>query len=272
MDDGVRPLLRCRGVSKHFGALAAVKDLSFDVAPGEVLGIGGPNGAGKTTLFDVISGLDPADGGDILFDGVSIARTPPQSLCHRGIARTFQLDAGFDTLTVAENALVSAHFGRRNRGWPGLALDREARRRAAAALEAVGLAPAAGEVVRNLPVFHRKLLMMASALATDARLLLLDEPVGGLNPAEIDRMTAIVEGVRADGVTIVVIEHVMRFLVRLSDRVLIMHHGEKIYEGSPRGLAGDRRVIEVYLGESAARRLARAMDAGAPREAGPRDG
>ncbi len=270
MKDGGRPLLSCRGVSKYFGALAAVKDLSFEVAPGEVLGIGGPNGAGKTTLFDVISGLDPADDGDIVFDGSAIQRAAPQSLCHRGIARTFQLDAGFDTLTVAENVLVSAHFGRRNRGWPGLALDREARRRAGEALEAVGLAGRAGETVKNLPVFHRKLLMMASALATDARLLLLDEPVGGLNPAEIDRMTAIVEGVRAGGVTIVVIEHVMRFLVRLSDRVLIMHHGEKIYEGLPQGLAGDRRVIEVYLGESAAARLARQV--AAPGEAGAQDG
>lgn len=252
-------MLACRGVSKHFGALAAVKDLSFEVARGQVLGIGGPNGAGKTTLFDAISGLNPADSGEIMFDGTRITHVAPQSLCHRGMARTFQIAAGFDTLSVRENVLVSAHFGRRNRGWPGLKLDREAQERAVAALDLVGLSGRAGDIVRDLPVFHRKLLMLASALATEARLLLLDEPVGGLNPGEIGRMMEVIGKVRAQGTTIILIEHVMRFMIQLADRVLIMHHGEKIYDGSPGDLTSDRRVIDVYLGEGMARRLHQAM-------------
>ena len=256
------PLLRCRGVSKYFGALAAVKALSFDVAAGEALGIGGPNGAGKTTLFEVISGLNPADEGSIELEGAAIERVAPATVCHRGIARTFQFNAGFDTLSVRENVLVSAHFGRRNRAWPGLAHDRATGELADRALELVGMTERAGHMVRDLPVFHRKLLMMASAMATEPRLLLMDEPVGGLNPGEIDRMMEIVLGLREQGVTIILIEHVMRFLVQLSDRVLIMHHGESIYEGSPRGLTRDARVIEVYLGEGMAKRLRDAMAGG----------
>ena len=262
MSAGPAPLLRCRGVSKYFGALAAVKSLSFDVAEGETLGIGGPNGAGKTTLFEVISGLDPADEGSIELAGEAIERVPPATVCHKGIARTFQFNAGFDTLSARENVLLSAHFGRRDRAWPGLAHDRAAVEIADRALDLVGMAKSADRTVGELPAFHRKLLMMASAMATQPRLLLMDEPVGGLNPGEIDRMMEIVQGLREQGVTIVLIEHVMRFLVRLSDRVLIMHHGESIYEGSPRGLTRDARVIEVYLGEGMAKRLRDAMAGG----------
>ena len=256
------PLLRCRGVSKYFGALAAVKSLSFDVTAGEVLGIGGPNGAGKTTLFEVISGLNPADEGSIELAGDAIERTTPEAICHRGVARTFQFNAGFDTLTVRENVLVAAHFGRHNRRWPRFSLERRTVGLAGHALELVGMADRADETVRDLPVFQRKLLMMASAMATEPSLLLMDEPVGGLNPGEIDRMMEIVLGLRRQGVTIILIEHVMRFLVQLSDRVLIMHHGESIYEGSPQGLTRDERVIEVYLGEGMARRLGAAMAGG----------
>ncbi len=253
------PLLRCRGVSKYFGALAAVKSLSFDVTAGEVLGIGGPNGAGKTTLFEVISGLNPTDEGTIELEGVAIERVAPATICHRGIARTFQFNAGFDTLSVRENVLVSAHFGRRNRAWPRLTYDRTTVELANRALDLVGMTDQAGQTVKDLPVFHRKLLMMASAMATEPRLLLMDEPVGGLNPGEIGRMMEILLGLRGQGVTIILIEHVMRFLVQLSDRVLIMHHGESIYEGSPRGLTRDARVIEVYLGDGMAERLRNAM-------------
>lgn len=262
MTGDMAPLLSCQGVSKYFGALAAVKDLSFEVTAGEVLGIGGPNGAGKTTLFEVISGLSQADEGSIKLAGTAIHRATPATICHRGIARTFQFNAGFDTLTARENVLVSAHFGRRNRVWPGLAHDRSTRELADHALDLVGMADLAGEPVKDLPVFHRKLLMMASAMATDPRLLLMDEPVGGLNPGEIDRMMDIVRGLREQGVTIILIEHVMRFLVQLSDRVLIMHHGEGIYQGSPQGLTRDERVIEVYLGEGMAERLRNAMAGG----------
>jgi len=264
VDQGVAtaPLLACRNVSKHFGALAAVNDLSFEVAPGEVLGIGGPNGAGKTTLFEVISGLNPASGGDIVFDGRPITRLSPEYICHAGIARTFQLNAGFDSLTVRDNVLVAAYFGRRDRAVPTLRLDRATRARADEALAFVGLAAKAGQVTGSLAVLDRKLLMLASAIATEPRLLLLDEPVGGLNPREIDHIMATVRSLRRLGLTVIVIEHVMRFLVQLASRVLIMHHGEKIYEGLPAGLVRDRTVIDVYLGVGASRRLQALVEGG----------
>ncbi len=266
MDQGVaagaasdQPLLACRGVDKYFGALAAVKGLSFDVRPGEVLGIGGPNGAGKTTLFDVVSGLIPADAGDVLFEGSNLRGLTPERICQHGLARTFQLNAGFDTLTVLENVLVGAQYGFGRRG-VSLRFDRRTLDRADEALDRVGLTAKADLEVKNLAVLDRKLLMIASALATAPKLLLLDEPVGGLNPDEIDQMVAIVERLAGEGVSLVIIEHVMRFLVQLSTRVLIMHHGEKIYEGSTQGLVRDETVIEVYLGEGASVRLQHLLD------------
>ena len=249
------PLLQCRKSSKYFGALAAVKDLSFDLAKGEILGIGGPNGAGKTTLFEMISGLNPASAGEIVFEGRDVAKLPPERICHEGILRTFQLNAGFDSLTVEETVLASAQFGAANRVWPGLRLDRRSREHAAEALDLLGLTPVRDALTEALPILERKLLMIASAMAAAPKLLLMDEPAGGLTPKEIDRVIEVVESVRARGVTIILIEHVMRFLARLSWRVIIMHHGEKIYEGQPQGLAGDARVVDVYLGAGASSRL-----------------
>jgi branched-chain amino acid transport system ATP-binding protein len=249
------PLLACAGITKRFGAMAAVNALSFEVRAGEVLGIGGPNGAGKTTMFDVVTGLTMPDDGQVSFDGRDVTRMKPQELCHRGLVRTFQLNAGYDTLSARENVLVGAYFGARNVVIPGLRVSRAARARAETAMDLVGLADVRRALVKNLPVYQRKLLMIASALATEPKLLMMDEPVGGLNPHEIDDVMKVVARVRASGVTIVLIEHVMRFLVALSDRVLIMHHGEKIYEGAPEGLVRDRTVIEVYLGAGTAERL-----------------
>jgi branched-chain amino acid transport system ATP-binding protein len=254
------PLLQCKNLSKYFGALAAVKDLSLDVAEGEILGIGGPNGAGKTTLFDMISGLNPASGGEILFEGRDVTRLPPERLCHEGILRTFQLNAAFDSLTVAETVLAAAQFGPANRHWPGLRLDKRSRERTAEILTLVGLANVSSALTETLPILERKLLMIASAMAAAPKLLLMDEPAGGLTPREIDRVIEVVEGVRARGVTIVLIEHVMRFLTRLSSRVIILHHGEKIYEGSAEGLAGDAKVVDVYLGAGASSRLKAQLD------------
>jgi branched-chain amino acid transport system ATP-binding protein len=253
-------LLSCDGVSKHFGALAAVNNLSFTVAEGEVLGIGGPNGAGKTTLFDVISGLNPATGGTVTFDGRDITGLPPEAICHAGIARTFQLNACFDTLSVRDNVRVAAYFGRRDRRFAGLSIGGDAEDQAGQALAAVGLADKDDALAGALPVLDRKLLMLAGALATGPKLLLMDEPVGGLNPRETDHLMAVVRNIAASGVTIILIEHVMRFLVQLSTRVMIMHHGERIYEGPPKGLVSDRTVIDVYLGEGASQRLGKLMD------------
>ena len=253
-------LLSCRSVSKYFGAMAAVKDLSFEIVPGEVLGIGGPNGAGKTTLFDVVSGLNPADGGEVVFGGRDITKTSPERICHQGLARIFQFNAAFDTLTVRENVIIGATYGHSNRSLPPLRLDRASRARADEALETVGLQDKADDLVANIPVLDRKLLMIATALATSPKLLLMDEPVGGLNPGEIDRVMSLVRQLREGGLTMILIEHVMRFLVQLSTRVLIMHHGEKIYEGPPEGLSKDETVAEVYLGEGMAARIANFLE------------
>jgi branched-chain amino acid transport system ATP-binding protein len=254
------PLLSCRGVSKLFGALAAVNNLSFDVLPGEILGIGGPNGAGKTTLFEVISGLNPATRGQIVFNGADITHLAPEAVCHAGVARTFQLNASFESLSVRDNVRVAAYFGRDNRSYPGLRIGGDVEARTTEALEAVGLVGKDDTIAGQLPVLDRKLLMLAGALATAPKLLLMDEPVGGLNPKEIDHMMGVVRRVASQGVTIILIEHVMRFLVQLSTRVMIMHHGERIYEGSPKGLASHRTVIDVYLGEGASQRLGKFLE------------
>ncbi len=262
-DVELTPVLSVRNVSKHFGALAAVKDLSFDVAPGEVLGIGGPNGAGKTTLFEMISGLNPATSGTISFAGRDITHASPEAICHAGIARTFQLNAGFDTLSVRDTVRLAAYFGREDRATPGLSLGRESEERVDEALAFAGLTDRQHRITGKLPVLDRKLLMLASAVATEPRLILMDEPVGGLNAREIDQMMTLVRSLKARGITVILIEHVMRFLVALSTRVMILHHGEKIYEGSPGGLVRDRTVIDVYLGEGASQRLAATLSGGA---------
>lgn len=250
------PLLSCRNVSKYFGAMAAVKDLSFDLHAGEVLGIGGPNGAGKTTLFELVSGLNPADQGQIVLDGREIQALPPHSICHLGIARMFQSNAGFDTLSARQNVLVAAAFGHSIRATPPLVYDAEIRRAADEAIEFVGYRHSLSVPVRSLPVLDRKLLMIASAIATGPKILMMDEPVGGLNPEEIDRFMVLILKLMEAGITIMLIEHVMRFLVQLSTRIIIMHHGEKIYEGTPGGLSRDETVTRVYLGERMSKRLA----------------
>ena len=249
------PLLSCRNVGKSFGALAAVNDLAFEVGVGEILGIGGPNGAGKTTLFELISGLNPASRGNILLSGRDITRLTPEEICHAGVARTFQLNAGFDSLTARENVLVGSYFGRENRILPTFRVGREANEAADEAIALVGIEASANRITGKLPVLERKLLMMASAMATRPKLLLLDEPVGGLTAKETDRVMQAVRTIKTSGVTIILIEHVMRFLVQLSDRVMIMHHGEKIFEGLPRNLVNDRTVVDVYLGQGASDRL-----------------
>lgn len=250
-----QPLLACRNVFKYFGALAAVNDFDLDVHAGDIVGIGGPNGAGKTTFLDVISGINPASSGEIRLEGEIITNVAPDHICHLGIARTYQLNAGFDSLSIRDNVLVGAAFGSGDKGVPRMTFSRTMRGRVDRALELCGLSDRAHLIARDLPVLDRKLLMLASAVATEPKLLLIDEPVGGLNPHEVDDVMEIVNGVAKAGMTIILIEHVMRFLLQLSKRVVIMHHGEKIYEGDTRELLSDRRVVEVYLGEGTADRL-----------------
>ena len=244
------PLLSCRRVSVYFGALVAVNKLSFELEKGTILGIGGPNGAGKTTLFDVLSGLHSPDTGDIQLNGKSITGLPPHEICHEGIARTFQLNALFGTMSVMENVLIASQHGQKSIDFQRPYFNSSERRRAESALELVGLSDKADLTAASLDILGQKLLMIAGAIATDPQLLLLDEPVGGLIPREIEQVEQIIRNLTHEReITVILIEHVMRFLTGLSDEVLIMNFGEKLFQGSPEDLAGDKKVIDVYLGE-----------------------
>jgi branched-chain amino acid transport system ATP-binding protein len=255
MKNDTATLLECENIVKRFGSLAAVDGMSLTVRQGEIVGIGGPNGAGKTTFFDVVTGVTPATDGRIAFDGHDITGLGADRICQLGIARTFQLNAAFESLTVRENIDIAAYFGRNRRAIPGIRLGKDVREQTDAALAFVGLADKADAAVGQLPVLDRKLLMIAGAIATKPKLLFLDEPVGGLNTTEIDHIIGLVERLKADGLTVVLIEHVMRFLLALSSRVVIMHHGKKIFEGLPNEVAEDPVVVETYLGEGTRKRL-----------------
>jgi branched-chain amino acid transport system ATP-binding protein len=240
------PVLQAQDVCKNYGGLRAVADVSFGVTKGEILGIAGPNGAGKTTLFDVITGHTRANSGDVLLAGQSISSKPVHTRARLGIARTFQQPTLAHSLTVAENMLLAATFSGSRATGGGDA--RPARERAKEFLEFVGLTSKAGDQCGLLGVFDRKRLMLGTALAANPLALLLDEPFGGLTPAEIDSTIGLIAAVRDRGLAVVCIEHVMRALTSLADRVLVMHHGAVFFEGTPAQMLADERVIQVYLG------------------------
>lgn len=241
--------LEVRQVSKSYGGLRAVADVSFTVRGEEVLGIAGPNGAGKTTLFDVVTGLTRASGGDVLLDGASISTKSVHGRCHLGLARTFQQPSVAGSLTVYENVLLGASFGRPRSHWQGI--EKRLEQHVELLLALTGLEDKAGAQAGLLGVFDKKRLMLASALATGPRVLLLDEPFGGLNPQEIESTLALIARIRELGVAVVCIEHVMRALVRLAGRVVVMHHGAILFEGTPAEMLANERVIAVYLGQRA---------------------
>lgn len=244
------PLLECRNVAKHYGALAAVDGVDLLISPGETVGIGGPNGAGKTTFFDLISGLTPVSSGQVLYRGEDITGRAPYRLFHDGMARTFQVTSGFGGLTVLQNMLAAVIYGS-GRTKPGLLISRGDRDRGMAALEDFGLADLAERLVSDIPVLARKKLMVATAVVHEPKILLLDEPVGGLLPKEVDEFIDLMRRLRDRGISIVFIEHVMRFLTAVANRALIMHQGKLIYDGEPRGIARDALVRSVYLGSEA---------------------
>jgi branched-chain amino acid transport system ATP-binding protein len=236
--------LEVRDVTKLYGGLRAVAGVTFDVAPGEVLGIAGPNGAGKTTLFDTITGHTVATSGEIRLAGRPIHDAKIHQRCRMGLARTFQHPVAADTLSVLENAYLAASFRRGKQG-RSRAADIAAGRDA---LEVVGLQDQADAPAAQLRVYDKKRLMIATALATNPEVLLLDEPFGGLNLHEIDETIALIRRIRDGGVSVVCIEHVMRALVALADRVLVMHHGAELFVGTPQQMLRDTQVIQVYLG------------------------
>ncbi|MFB0507103.1 MAG: ABC transporter ATP-binding protein [Thermodesulfobacteriota bacterium] len=234
-------LLELKGLSKSFGGLMAVGGLDLTISGGEIVGMIGPNGAGKTTVFNLITGLHFPDSGDVHFNGERTTRLKPYDLCLRGLGRTFQIVKPFGTKSVIRNAMVGA-FCR-------VKTTQEAEEVALEVLEFTGLLPKKNLLAKSLTIADRKRLELARALATRPKLLLLDEVMAGLTPRETDDMISLVRKIRDQGVTLFIIEHVMQAVMNLSERVILLHHGEKIVEGTPQEMASDRRVIKAYLGE-----------------------
>ena len=235
-------LLDVVGVGKRFGGLQAVSGASLDVAPGEIVGLIGPNGAGKTTLFHLISGFLAPDEGEVRFDGVTTRGLRPHQVCGRGLARTFQIVKPFHGLTILENVRVGALARTRTFG--------DATRKARDVLALVGLADRASRVAGGLTLADRKRLELARALATEPRLLLLDEVMAGLTPVETARMIELCRTINAGGIAILLIEHVMSAVMTLSRRIVVLNQGAVIATGPPGEIARDPRVVEAYLGEA----------------------
>ena len=236
------PILTVDCVSKTFGGLMAVSDVSFSVQRGEIIGLIGPNGAGKTTLFNVVSGYYAPTRGKVIFDGHDVSGRPPYALAARGIGRTFQVVKPFPGLSVLENVVIAAFLKHPRRA------DAEAH--AWKVLEVTGLADRAHEAASSLTLAGRKRLEISKALALDPSFLLLDEVVAGLNPTEVDRTIELILALRDRGISILIVEHIMRVIMRISDRLVVLNFGEKIAEGSPAEVAANRAVIEAYLGEA----------------------
>jgi len=240
------PILQVENVTKRFGGLVALSNVSFEVYEGEILGLIGPNGAGKTTMFNVITGVYKPDEGRVIFMGTDITGWKPHKIARKGIARTHQIVKPFGDLTVLENTMVGAMFGTRYKEVG----EEEARRIAEEVLEFVGLADKKDLPARVLNVQEKKRLELARALAEEPKLLLLDEVLAGLTPSEVERMLGLLRQIRKEkGITMVMIEHVMHAVMNLADRIVVLHFGRKLAEGTPEEVANNPEVIAAYLGD-----------------------
>jgi branched-chain amino acid transport system ATP-binding protein len=246
-------VLEALNLSKRFGGLAAVQDVSLSVRRGTITALIGPNGAGKTTLFNLISGFLRPDGGAVRFEGRDTTRLAPHAICRLGMTRTFQIVQPFAAQTVRENIAVGAHLHHRGR--------REAVAAAEAVARRVGLYGQIDKPASSLTIAGRKRLELARALATGPRLLLLDEVLAGLNPQEINEVLPLVRGIRDDGVTVLMIEHVMQAVMNLCEHVWVLSNGRLIAQGAPRAIAAHAQVVEAYLGHGTAERLLRSAHA-----------
>jgi len=234
-------ILEIKDLYKDFGGLRALNDLSLSIEQGQIFGLIGPNGAGKSTAFNCIAGVYAPSGGEIYFNGEQINGERPWNLCKKGLARTFQIVKPFATKTVLYNVMVATFARTNNRS--------EAEQKAVEVLESLHFEKKKDLRAGNLTIADRKRLEIARALATEPKLLLLDEVMAGLRPSEVDEMVAIIKQLRTRGITIFVIEHIMRAIMALSDHVVVLHFGQKIAEGAPQQVASDERVIKAYLGD-----------------------
>ncbi len=249
-------LLEARGITKHFGGIKALNDISFSVRSGQIKAIIGPNGAGKTTLFNCISGVLKADKGEIILNGESIVKFPPHKRAKAGISRTFQNVAIFPEMTVLENVLVGRHCRSRcemlRAGFRTMAMRKEEKdieEKSWKFLEFVGLDDQAEKRAGKLPLGDQRLLEIARALATEPRIVLLDEPAGGLNTKETERLAQLIYQIRDSGITVLLVEHDMNLVMDISDEILVINFGEKLAEGDPRSIKANPDVINAYLGE-----------------------
>ena len=236
-------ILEGEEVTKHFGGLAAVHDVNFDIKQGEVVGLIGPNGAGKTTLFNLITGSLRTTAGEIRYKGKKITGLKPHQICKLGIARTFQTVKLFGNISVLDNVFLGSICGTTMR-----TSTPDAKRKAMTFLELVGLSEKKSGLAKNLPIADQKRLEVARALATEAELLLLDEVMAGLTEPELAVATDLIATIKSEGKTILIVEHVMQAIMAICDRIIVLHHGVKIAEGVPQEIVRNKTVIEVYLG------------------------